>query len=105
MNNTAGVVAQFIGQKPFCSINRATTTVGRIMHTPQLFIEYEGKRIGTYEPDFIIEDTVIVEVKSVLGIPKVFKKQLYYYLRSSNYRLGYLVNFGSGKIDIRRRIL
>lgn len=71
----------------------------------RLSIEYAGKKIGTYEPDFIVEDKIIVEIKSVLIMPKVFEKQLYYYLKGSNYRLGYLVNFGSDKIDIRRRIL
>jgi GxxExxY protein len=67
-------------------------------------IEYEGKKIGTYEPDFIVEDKIIVEIKSVFIIPKVFEKQLYYYLKGSSYRLGYLVNFGSDRIDIRRRV-
>jgi len=70
----------------------------------RLSIEYEGKKLGTYEPDFIINDKIIVEIKSVLGMPKVFEKQLYYYLKSSNYRLGYLVNFGSERINVIRRI-
>lgn len=42
----------------------------------KLLVEYEGERIGTYEPDFIIEDKIIVEIKSVLNMPKVFEKQL-----------------------------
>lgn len=37
-------------------------------------------------------------------MPTVFEKQLYYYLKGSNYKLGYLLNFGSDKIDIRRRV-
>lgn len=70
----------------------------------RLKIEYEGKEVGIYEPDFIIEDKIIVELKSVLHMPKVYKQQLYYYLKGSEYKLGYLVNFGSDKIDIERRI-
>jgi GxxExxY protein len=70
----------------------------------RLPIEYEGKKVGIYEPDFIIDDKIIVEIKSVLVMPKVFRKQLYYYLKASGYRLGYLVNFGSDKIDILRRV-
>ena len=66
---------------------------------------YEGQKVGTYEPDFLIEDKIIVELKSVLMMPKVFEKQLYYYLRASGVKVGYLVNFGSDKIDIRRRLL
>lgn len=37
-------------------------------------------------------------------MPKVFEKQSYYYLKGSKYKLGYLVNFGADKLDIRRRI-
>lgn len=68
-------------------------------------ISYEGREIGIYQPDFIIEDKIIVEIKSVLTMPKVFEKQLYYYLKASGYRLGYLINFGLDKINIKRRIL
>ncbi|MBL7129868.1 MAG: GxxExxY protein [Candidatus Omnitrophica bacterium] len=71
----------------------------------KLKIKYKDKEIGYYQPDFIIEDKIIVEIKSVLLLPKVFEKQLYYYLKGSNCRLGYLINFGSDKIDIIRRIL
>lgn len=37
-------------------------------------------------------------------MPKVYEQQLYYYLKGSDYKLGYLVNFGTDKIDIKRRI-
>ena len=70
----------------------------------RLKIKFKGKDIGVYEPDFIIEDKIVVEIKSVLNMPKVFEKQLYYYLRGTNYKVGYLVNFGNEKIDIRRRV-
>lgn len=67
-------------------------------------VKFKGMEIGIYKPDFIIAEKIIVEIKSVLSMPNVFEKQLYYYLKSSNYKVGYLVNFGSDKIDIRRRI-
>ena len=69
-----------------------------------LAVEYQGEKVGVYEPDFIIEDKIIVEIKSVLTMPNVFEKQLYYYLKASSYKLGYLVNFGADRIDIRRRV-
>jgi len=71
----------------------------------RLKIDYKGEVVGIYEPDFIIENKIIVELKSVLLMPKVYEKQLFYYLKGADYRLGYLVNFGSDKIDIRRRIV
>ncbi|MDP2922815.1 MAG: GxxExxY protein [Candidatus Omnitrophota bacterium] len=70
----------------------------------RLKIKFRDKEIGIYEPDFIIDNKIIVEIKSVLNLPKVFEKQLYYYLRGTDYKVGYLVNFGNEKIDIRRRI-
>lgn len=68
-------------------------------------IEYKGKEVGIYEPDFIIEDKVIIEVKAVDVMPNIFEKQLYSYLKATKYRIGLLINFGSEKLDIRRRIL
>jgi len=67
-------------------------------------IKFRGKDIGIYEPDFILDNKIIVEIKSVLNMPKAFEKQLYYYLRGTNYKVGYLVNFGNEYIDIRRRV-
>jgi len=68
-------------------------------------IEYEGEKVGIYEPDFIIDNKIIVEIKSVLAMPKVFEKQLYYHLKGGMFWLGYLVNFGSDKLDAHRRIV
>jgi GxxExxY protein len=70
----------------------------------RLKIVFRGKEVGVYEPDFIIEDKIIIEIKSVLNMPKVFEKQLYYYLRGTDYIVGYLVNFGNENLDIRRRV-
>ncbi len=72
---------------------------------PQLSISYKGKSIGRYVPDFVIEDKILIEIKAVSEMPKVYEKQLYYYLKGTNYKLGFLVNFGAEKLDIRRRIL
>ncbi|MBN1522208.1 MAG: GxxExxY protein [Candidatus Aureabacteria bacterium] len=70
----------------------------------RLDIYFRDQAVGIYEPDFIIEDRIIVELKSVLIMPSVFEQQLFYYLKGTDYKVGYLVNFGSEKIDIRRRV-
>ncbi|MFA5336913.1 MAG: GxxExxY protein [Candidatus Omnitrophota bacterium] len=67
-------------------------------------IEYKGKNIGCYIPDFVIDKKVIIEIKAVDIMPKLYEMQLYYYLKGSDYKLGYIVNFGSEKLDIRRRV-
>jgi len=70
----------------------------------RLPITYKGKRVGTYEPDFIVDEKVIIELKSVPIMPKAHETQLFYYLKGSEYKLGLLVNFGCDKVDIRRKV-
>ena len=72
---------------------------------PQINLYYKnGEKIGNYRPDFIVWNKIIVEFKSVNFLIPVFEKQLRYYLKGSNYKLGFLVNFGSDKIQIIRKI-
>lgn len=72
---------------------------------PFLRIKYRGKEVGSYRPDFVIKNRIVLEIKAVPEMPAYFETQLYYYLKATNYKLGLLVNFGSdGGFDIRRRI-
>ena len=48
-----------------------------------------------FRADMIVEDKVIVELKSVEHTSPVHKKQLLTYLRLADKRLGLLINFGS----------
>ncbi len=51
-----------------------------------------------FRADIIVEDTVIIELKSVESIQPVHKKQLLTYLRLTDKKLGLLINFGSALI-------
>lgn len=58
-------------------------------------IEYEGIKFDEgFKADIIIEDKVILELKSVESITKAHKKQTLTYLKLTGYKLGYLLNFG-----------
>jgi len=58
-------------------------------------IEYEGEHFDIgYRADLVIEGKVIIELKSVEKIIPVHKKQLLTYLKLSNMKVGYLLNFG-----------
>jgi len=48
-----------------------------------------------FRADLIVEDKVIVELKSVENVIPVHKKQLLTYLRLADKRLGLLINFGA----------
>jgi len=67
-------------------------------------IFHEDKKVGVYRPDFIIENKVIVEIKSLPFIGKKEKIQLQTYLKGSDYKIGLLVNFGGKDVEIERFI-
>lgn len=55
--------------------------------------------------DILVEDQVIIEIKSVEMLHDVHKKQLLTYLRLSNKKLGILVNFNSSKLVDKESII
>jgi len=63
-----------------------------------------GKVAGTYKPDFVIDDKVIIEIKSSRYTTRIDEKQLYYYLRNSKYEIGLLVNFSTANLYVKRII-
>ena len=59
-------------------------------------IHYKNLAINNaFRADFLVEDKVIIELKSVEAISRLHKKQLLTYLRLANCRLGLLINFNS----------
>jgi GxxExxY protein len=81
----------------------------KINYQQQLLIPatYKGKLLGEYRLDLLVEDLVVVEVKSVERYDPVFEAQLLTYLRLTNKRVGLLINFNSRlvKDGIKRFIL
>lgn len=72
---------------------------------PRLKIIYDGDVLGTYVPDFLIEDKVIVELKSTQYFSPDLGKQVLNYLKVTGYKLALAVNFGQSKLGIKRIIL
>jgi GxxExxY protein len=59
-------------------------------------IEYDGQIFDEgFRADLMVDNSVIVELKSVEAVSPVHKKQLLTYLRLADKRLGLLINFGS----------
>jgi len=65
-------------------------------------ISYNNKTIGVYRPDFVIEGKIIIELKALPFLGKEPKKQLWHYLKGTDYKLALLINFGSSKAEIER---
>jgi GxxExxY protein len=68
---------------------------------------YKGRPLGKYEIDLVVEDLVVVEIKSVSHLTPVFEAQVLTYLRLADKRIGLLINFNSRllKDGIKRFVL
>lgn len=64
-------------------------------------IYYEGKKVGTYIPDKVVNDSIIIELKSKPSLTDQDIKQFWHYLKGTPYKLGFLINFGQ-KLEIKR---
>ena len=63
-----------------------------------------GKSLGVYIPDFVIADKIILEIKASSFTTRQDIDQQRSYLKASIYEIGYLVNFNTNKLDLRRSI-
>ena len=64
---------------------------------------FEGKPVGEYCADVLVEDKIIVELKAVEQINPVFEVQLVNYLKATGIEVGLLINFGK-KLELKRRV-
>jgi len=66
----------------------------RVEREKPLPLMYRGRRLDCgYRLDLLVEDAVIVEVKSVERLERVHGAQLRSYLKQSTLKLGLLINF------------
>ncbi len=73
----------------------------------KLAVEYRGKPIGDYFIDILVEDTVILELKSVERHDPVFEAQILSYMKLTGKKVGLLINFNSKMVKdgIKRFVL
>lgn len=67
-------------------------------------IHYKDVKVGSYVPDLVVNNCVVVELKAKQFLLQEDERQFWYYLRGSPYRLGFLINFGPRQLEIRRRV-
>jgi GxxExxY protein len=56
---------------------------------------YKGRMIGEYRLDLVVEDAMVVEIKSVERFDPLFEAQVLTYLRVTGKKIGLLINFNS----------
>ena len=68
-------------------------------------VRYKQKEVGEYFADIVVEDEVILELKAVESLQKIHEAQLLNYLKATDYKVGFLVNFTHPKAVIKRFVL
>jgi len=64
---------------------------------------YENQIVGDFIADIIVEDAIIIELKAVRELMKRHEVQLVNYLISTGKDIGLLINFGTEKVQIKRK--
>ena len=66
-------------------------------------VYYDGRRVGMYRADIVVNDMIIIELKATEEIHEAHINQLTNYLRATEIEVGLLLNFGK-KPEFKRRV-
>jgi GxxExxY protein len=67
-------------------------------------VSYDNERVGEFIADIVVEDEIILELKSAKRIAQAHEVQLVNYLVATNKPVGLILNFGEKKVDIKRKV-
>lgn len=69
----------------------------------QITVHYNNIIVGEFRADIVVEGCVILELKATQSISPIHEAQLVNYLTATEIEHGLLINFGSEKIEIKRK--
>jgi len=75
----------------------------RVKQESPLKVLYKDQVVGDFFADLLVEDELIVELKSVERLGKIHEAQLVNYLVATGIEVGLLINFGSNGVDVKRK--
>ena len=65
---------------------------------PKIDVIYKGVKIKGQRLDLLVENEVVVEIKSLSKLPEVATAQILSYLKATGLKRGLLINFGTTKL-------
>ena len=65
---------------------------------------YDGFVVGEFFADLVVEEDIIIELKSVSNILKAHEVQLVNYLTATETEVGLLLNFGEQEVQVKRKV-
>ena len=67
-------------------------------------VYYDDEIVGDFVADIIVDDTIILELKSVRRVVRAHEVQLVNYLVATGKPIGLLLNFGERKVEVKRKV-
>lgn len=74
----------------------------RVNRQHTIKVQYDGIVVGDYIADLVVEDRVLVEIKTVDCLASVHVAQCLNYLKATGIRVGLLMNFGAPRVETKR---
>ena len=65
---------------------------------------YDGIVVGEFVADLVVEETILVELKSIRNLATTHEVQLVNYLTTTKKDVGLLINFGPRKVEVKRKV-
>jgi len=69
-----------------------------------IIVKYENEIVGHFTINILVEDTIILELKSVKQIIQAHEVQMVNYLVATGKEVGLILNFGEQKVEVKRKI-
>jgi GxxExxY protein len=69
----------------------------------EITVFYDEKMVGHFAVDVMVEDLIVVELKSVTRIVQAHEVQLVNYLVATKKPIGLLINFGEFEVEVKRK--
>jgi GxxExxY protein len=68
-------------------------------------VNFEGEVVGEYCADILVDEKIILELKTADKIVDIHRAQLLHYLQATGIKLGMILNFGNKNFEYERLVL
>jgi GxxExxY protein len=68
-------------------------------------VYYKDELVGDYSTDVLVEGRIILELKALSALTDEHEAQLLNYLKATGHKVGLLINFGTNRVQVKRKIL
>jgi len=67
-------------------------------------VRYQGVIVGDFYADILVNDEIIIELKSIKKLSKIHEAQLVNYLVATGKDIGLLINFSQEQVEVKRKV-